>query len=482
LIEWNKQLLFLTISKNRLRNCNMLECRYLVLGAGQTGLSIAKNLAKQGEQVVLVEQSLLGGSYVYTQDIPLKTLLHESIDFASSLRLFKDHPTTFPILLKHRQKIAQKIKQEIKLQEKNIQDELGLLHNLKVVYGRGEFVSKTLLEVNSETERHLINFENCVVATGYNHMLKPEISGIDEIPFLYQYTAFLFEEIPSRLAIIGCSLETLQVAYVYANLGVKVDIYETKDSQDCVKSVDKTVLNYFFKKLLAKQVDFFFRHKVTGLEYINGQVGITVENGQNFTASHVYVHVKESFDDEHLNLAKIGLKYTKKGIVTEKNGRTIHKHIWAFGECSSINNPGNKQILIQDFLDRAKIKLPRKESQISVPLLTGAVQPASKMVEQDLKAIKTQVYKLGNYDIATLGFTEPEALALFGPQAKTHVVTTPTREGMIKFVYKQSNNQIIGISLAGEFCTYLEAYSLQALERNTTLKEVLGFLKGYWNI
>ena len=35
----------------------MLDCKYLIIGSGQSGLILAKNLVKLGKKIILVEES-----------------------------------------------------------------------------------------------------------------------------------------------------------------------------------------------------------------------------------------------------------------------------------------------------------------------------------------------------------------------------------------------------------------------------------------
>ena len=94
----------------------MLKCKYLIIGSGETGLILAKELSKLKEKVILVEQAELGGSFLQTTDYPKTLLTKESEEFATSLKSLKNHPDTFSVLRKFRQKISDNITNNIKIE------------------------------------------------------------------------------------------------------------------------------------------------------------------------------------------------------------------------------------------------------------------------------------------------------------------------------------------------------------------------------
>jgi len=178
----------------------MIQCQYLIIGSGQTGLMAAKKLAGLGKSVILVEQTILGGTYIHNYEIPKQIITKEAEEFATSLKSFKDNPATFSVLIKNRQKLTAKIAAGIQSKFVNLREMLKSMPSLTLIKGQANFVSKSLVEINSETERHLVNFDQCIVAVGKNQLIKPNLAGLDSIPFLYQHNVYLLQEIPSKLA------------------------------------------------------------------------------------------------------------------------------------------------------------------------------------------------------------------------------------------------------------------------------------------
>ena len=61
------------------------------------------------------------------------------------------------------------------------------------------------------------------------------------------------------MAFTELTLETLEVAAIYADLGVKVGILDKhKNVQETLPNLDQSVVNFFLKKLVDQEVDLIF--------------------------------------------------------------------------------------------------------------------------------------------------------------------------------------------------------------------------------
>lgn len=446
----------------------MIQCHYLIIGSGQTGLTIATKLANLGKPVILVEQTILGGTYIHNFETPKEALRKEAADFAISLKAFKDNPTTFPVLIKNRQKLSAKINSSVQSKFVNLREGLKVTKNLTIIKGQAAFVSKSLVEINSETERHLVNFDQCIVAVGKTQLIKPSLAGLDTIPFLYQHSAYLFQEIPSKLSILGLTKESLEVADVYSNLGVKVCLFEDGEMHKKLPKVDRSVLNYLVKKLTQKQVEFFFNTKIIKIKKTKSGLELKDNLENSFDSSHVYTDLLENFSEENLGLSTVGITISKKGIVSDQFGRTTKKNILAFGECNSQSSENTKMAMINTYIEKeVKSALADKKVVVSNIGLIG---------ENDNKTIKINYTFIATTNpVATLALTENEAVGRYGSSAKSKTITLDAVEGFAKITYKDQTGEILGVSLAGEFCTKYEAYFASQFNKNFNIKQLSDF-------
>jgi|GEM_PF-957540 pyruvate/2-oxoglutarate dehydrogenase complex dihydrolipoamide dehydrogenase (E3) component len=447
----------------------MIQCQYLIIGSGQTGLMAAKKLAGLGKSVILVEQTILGGTYIHNYEIPKQIITKEAEEFATSLKSFKDNPATFSVLIKNRQKLTAKIAAGIQSKFVNLREMLKSMPSLTLIKGQANFVSKSLVEINSETERHLVNFDQCIVAVGKNQLIKPNLAGLDSIPFLYQHNVYLLQEIPSKLAILGFTKESLEVADIYSNLGVKVSIFEESEAHRKLSKIDRSALNYLIKKLSGKQVEFFFKTKIVKIKKLKTGLELTDNADNSFDASHVYIDLEENFNEENLGLSKVGITVSKKGVVTDHIGRTAKKSIQALGECNSQSAENIKLSMIYSYLDK-EIKSANNDKKTSLGYLGFSSESESKLIKIGSNKINT------TFPIATLALTESEAIGKYGSSAKTRTFTMEGLEGFARITYKDQTGDILGVSLMGEVCIEFEAYFFSLFNRNINIKQALEFL------
>ena len=446
----------------------MLDCKYLIIGSGQSGLILAKNLVKLGKKIILVEESEIGGSYLNSLEYPKYLMIQKSQEFASGLKLFKNYPETFSILTKYRQKLNLEIANQI---NKKIIEELEKNENIEIIKGRLEFVSKTLAEVNSKEERHLIGFEQAILALGKNSMLKPNIEGLEDIDFLFRHNVFLMDKIPSKLVIIGCSKETLEIASIFSGIGVKVEIFEQKSAQKIIPKIDRSLFNYLIKSLASRNVTFFFETEIKKLEKNKKEIILIDQHSKNYSCSDIYFEIKESFGNDLVGLNKVDIKWVKDGIVCNEFGKTVHSHIWAFGECSS--KIGNKYSSIYNFIQKQNAEMQIKK-QLPITILN------SYFNETTVSSINFQTIKIDSFNpIINVGLSEQNAQAIYGTQIKSDIIINDLLEGFLKIIYRENNNQVLGFMLAGDFCKHLEDYAVLSLRKNVSYRQVKNFLEAY---
>lgn len=436
----------------------MLDCEYLVIGAGQTGLTVAAGLAEKNKKVILVDQNKIGGSYIFTNETPKNLLREQATNFAKSLEVFKDHPTTFQVLLDHRQKIGKQIAKSVHARHTSWEKYFNGFKDVRLVIGTAEFLSKTLVEVNSETERHLINFKYCVIAIGQDQLVKPPIKGLEEVDFLYKDSCFLFEHIPSQIGLLGLNEETLEIAALYADLGIKVDIVDKhKNLAAAFDGVDKSIINYLLKKLFDKQVDLHFGFDTKEIKQSKkGEITLKNEEGKTKSFAQIYLPLKESFSGKNLAISKIGIKSTKHGIATDNFGRTSHSHIYALGECSNKSNRNSKPFMIQEYLS---------------PQSKGV--DLSKLISQKSLGLDSNFfYVLAQDPIFAIGLSEEKAVHVHGNSAKKEVIKSPQGDGFAKIVYRDVTGKMLGASLAGDVCREVRVFLIDSFQKGRGYQEV----------
>lgn len=454
----------------------MLECNFLVIGAGESGLILAQELTKIGHSVILVEQGEVGGSYLFSNEIPKYFLSQKAKDFATTLKQFKDYRETFSILLKQRLKIQMHLNEHIKQYKITLENKLTNLPKLKIIHGTAEFTSKKLVEINSQFERHLVSFDKAILTNGKGLMTIPKIKGIADVDFLFQHNVFLFQHIPSKMAIIGVTPENLEIANIYSNLGIKITIFDSQDSSKVIPGLDSTALNFIIKELSSKQVEFYFKTHILKIKKQDKDLILCSSDKKEFVFSHIYISVKETFDAKTLKLSKLNIKNSELGILSNNNGNTDHKHIYTFGEASSKTNKKNKHVNIQNFIKTQKIKEDKKLTGIN--LLSNI-----SILNKDIVSLKSDTVKIKlDYFVTTIGLTETIAIEKFGSQVKSKFIESKEIYGFLKLVYKEKSGKVLGITLAGEIANQLESVMIYRFQKNCLYSDLRNFVISYLGI
>jgi pyruvate/2-oxoglutarate dehydrogenase complex dihydrolipoamide dehydrogenase (E3) component len=453
----------------------MLSCDFLVIGAGQTGLYVAQELVKTKKKVILVEEEELGGAFLFGVDVPRSLLVKESHGFFHSLNSFKDNPKTFTPLLAYRENLGVKIEQKLDKYQEKIENSFKAYRNFTFIKGKAEFSSKTLVEVNSESERHLITFEQCVVAVGKRYVEHEIAANLKEEQVLHPLNVYHLEAVPSDLGLINLTPTNIEIADYYANLGIKVRIFEKHSSSQCLPELDRSAYNYLLKSLYAKQVEINFETAIVKTEVNeDGNILFTDQDKKEHLVSHIFLDYKKIFEEDGLGLDKIGIKHDKNGIISKKSGKTSIPDIWAFGDCNKLVNEGNKFSMVRRFLERTSSQFTYK-SGINVNL------GLSFVTENELYAIdKSKIRKIkATFPVLVFGLSEESATHKFGADTKTFVLDEVDQEGFLKIIYKASSGEILGVSSGGDYCTRYEAFSMYIYRHNLDLRQAVFFLEAY---
>ena len=428
----------------------MISCSFLVIGGGETGINTALKIAKFSSEVILVEENEIGGSWLYSLEYPFYCWSEE----INSNNLKNQTEK----ILQTNEKIGQKLDQK---QEKII-DNLQK-SGVKIVYGKASFISKSMMEVNSENEHEIINFKQVIICTGKNNINMPELTGIEDINFLYQHNIFSIKEIPKSLAIIDCSIFGLEIAYLYSSFGCKVDIFDTGNIRQILRFFDSTCLNWTFQELLKKNISFHFETKISKVIEQNNQIKLFDNNKNSFLTDKIFVFAKESFDGDKLALSKIGIKFDNKGIITAQNGQTIQRNIYAIGNSAQNYKKENLYSVINGL---CQTFCPNEDKKTNSIILFGSNSDKNSF----------EIHKISlSEPVFSLGMSYRAAETRWGAIIQFEIYKSLFDSGFAKITYNSINGQILGIGLTGKIAQDFHSICINFLSKNTNHKEAKNF-------
>ncbi len=200
------------------------EFDLIVVGGGSAGFAAAIKGSELGARVALVEGGTLGGTCVNVGCVPSKTLLRAAeANHRRTSHGFAGIPTTdgAPNWALVR---GQKDELVSELRRAKYGDVLRSYEQVTLVQQRATLISAHELGL---ADGRTLSTGKMVIATGSSPWAPP-IPGLTEAGYLDNASAMELERLPRSLAVIGASALGLELAQMFARLGVRVTILEAQ--------------------------------------------------------------------------------------------------------------------------------------------------------------------------------------------------------------------------------------------------------------
>ena len=247
----------------------------IIIGAGPGGYRAAEYAAKQGLQVVIIEQDEVGGTCLNRGCIPTKTYVHAaSFDEA-----------------------RERMGQVVPLLRSGVE---GILAhpNITLMRGTASFLDSQTVNVCGDT----VIAKNIIIATGSSAKLLP-LPDIND-PRLVTSTELLqCPTLPKRLAIIGAGVIGMEFASVFHRFGSEVTVIEYL--KECLPMVDSDIAKRL-RKLLEKR----------GIKF---QMKTAVQSLADIDADTILMATGRKANTEGLNLSAAGITPAPNGTIPTDN-------------------------------------------------------------------------------------------------------------------------------------------------------------------
>ena len=301
----------------------------VVLGAGPGGYTAAFRAADLGMKVALIERwPMLGGVCLNVGCIPSKALLHAAkvIDDATEMSA---HGVTFgkPSI------DATRLRDWKSSVVKKLVGGLAVLakqRKIEVIHGIGRFLSPHEIEVASPASRK-VSFANCIIAAGSESVKLP---GLPDDPRIIDSTGALELDLPKRMLVVGGGIIGLEMATVYAALGVQVSVVELTDG--LIPGCDRDLVKPLEKRLAKRCERIMVKTKVAKLEALKEGIRVHFEAAEKIEPElydKVLVAVGRSPNGKRINAEAAGVTVNERGFIpVDPQMRTNVAHIFAIGD------------------------------------------------------------------------------------------------------------------------------------------------------
>ncbi len=312
-----------------------------ILGAGGGGYPAAFAIARSGASTLLIDdKGNLGGHCLFEGCVPSKAIRE-----GTSLAAFAHKPSKAGVSLTFKNPLRWKDVRDFKdgIQTRRYAQHMGDVQaaaHLTLVKGRGTIIDDHTLEmINYSTqETTRVRFANLIVATGSHAKYLPIPGGANTLTShdLFAWQEAL-EELPKRLIIIGAGYIGVEIAFMLAEFGVKITMFEALDR--ILPQMDEEI-SQTLNGILRERADVTVNAKVIRIEDVGVEKAVTVQTSdgeKTYKADAVLTAIGRGPNvGPEIGLANAGIHFdARSGIFTDAFMRTNQPHIFAAGDVTT---------------------------------------------------------------------------------------------------------------------------------------------------
>jgi mercuric reductase len=399
-----------------------------VIGSGGAAMAAALKAVEQGARVTLIERSTLGGTCVNVGCVPSKIMIRAA--HVAHLRRESPFdagmPPVAPSILREQMLVQQQGRVE-ELRHAKYESILDSNPAITVLRGEARFKDSRSLTVQlNEGSERTVTFDRCLIATGASATV-PQIPGLKDTPYWTSTEALVSDSIPERLAVIGSSVVSVELAQAFARLGSRVTILARSA---LFFREDPAIGEALTAAFRAEGIEVLVHTQASQVAHADGVFVLTTPLGE-LHADRLLVATGRAPNTRGLRLEAAGVAKNAQGaIVIDAGMHTSVPGIFAAGDCTD---------------------QPQFVYVAAAAGTRAAVNMTGGEATLDLTAMPAVVFT--DPQVATVGLSEAEAhlrgietdsrtLALDNvPRA---LVNFDTR-GFIKLVIEADSRRLIGV-------------------------------------
>lgn len=292
----------------------------IFIGSGHACWHGALILKMLGKRVALVERDLVGGTCT-NYGCDAKILLDSPFELKEALDRYKgigvtgDSEIDWTALMQYK-------KQYIGAMPAALEG-LFAQFGFELIRGEAKFVDKNTIRVGEET----YGAKYFVIGTGQRY-IPLDIPGKE---YFHDSREFLnLDVIPDHVTFVGAGIISMEFASLCLSLGKKVDIVEYTDR--ALGQYPQEYVRMIVEKMKTQGANFVFNANVCGIERTETGYVLKTKEGLSIETDYILVAVGRKANADGMDLDKVGVAYSDRGIRVDEHLRTGVKNIYASGD------------------------------------------------------------------------------------------------------------------------------------------------------
>lgn len=320
----------------------------IVIGSGQAGSPLCKQLAKAGKKTAIIERRYVGGTCVNDGCTPTKTMIAsaKAAYHAAHSEALGVHVDSYSVDMK---KIKQRKDELILSWRKGSQTAMEQSENLDLIFGEASFIGEKTLQVklNDGTQIDL-SADLIFINTGTTPVI-PAVEGLQDVEYLTSTTILDLEELPDHLLVIGGSYIALEFAQMFCRFGSRVSVLER--GPRIMSKEDEDIAEELTNILLDEGIDILSNAQALKFEGAPRHIKATVAvNGsqQEIICSHILIATGRKPSTDVLAPQISGIQLNEKGFIQVNDQLATNvKGVYALGEVNG--GPAFTHIAYNDY-------------------------------------------------------------------------------------------------------------------------------------
>ncbi len=439
------------------------EFDLVIIGGGPAGYVGAIRAAQLGGSVAVVEKDSWGGTCLNRGCIPSKALIHavEALEIARDAKAFG---ITFGEPRVDWEGIRKAKTRAVKQLVSGVEMLLDGNGVAKFV-GQARLLSPNDIQVTlADGSPTMIRGRKVLLATGSTPLLPP-IPGLDSPGVFSSDEAVDLPGPFTTLAVVGAGALGCEFAYIYAQLGTKVSLFEMLPQ--IAPTEDADVAEVVDRAMRKKGVHVHVGTRVLGVRNAEGRKHVEYEcEGECAVGEYdaILVAVGRQAAIRDIGLEEVGVETDRPGIKVNEKLETNVAGVYAAGDC--LRGAG----------------LAHLASHEAVAAVENALGDGGHV---NYDCVPACIFS--RPEIGRVGMTEKEARAAgraisvgsFPFSANSRAAATRQREGLVKLIADAESGQILGGAVVGPCASELVSALAVAVEMGATADEVADTIQSH---
>ncbi len=284
----------------------------LVLGSGPAGEAAALNSAKRGLKTGIVEdRSAVGGGCTHSGTIPSKALRHAVKDLVryNSNPMFRaigePRRLSFQQLMQNADSVIRK--------QVGMRSQYYAKNRIDLHHGMASFIDRETVSVLlPDGAREILRAKHIVIATGSRPYRPPGID-FDHSGVYDSDTVLRMTQTPRRILIFGAGVIGCEYASIFAGLGIKVDLINTRSQ--LLSYLDDEIADALSYHLRTQGAVIRHGEEFERIEYTEHGVTLHLQSGKRLQGEALLWCNGRTGNTDKLDLERIGLAADARGLV-----------------------------------------------------------------------------------------------------------------------------------------------------------------------